>query len=647
MMSEVLNKNWNTTTLIIRAFLILVIQVMASVASATCYVTFNDGHMQVFPDTCVLSLVQDQEMFTITAIDGSVYAYPLDDIVGISHDLPKALPTFTSFKFDDKYNYQLIGDATGVITEDGQINVEVAGIGKRLTASFTLSDDNAQVLVCGIEQVSKVSRNRFASPLLYTVCHRGDKILTQQSSGNYSLEPYGREYLVTVDFLTDHATSVPRIDINTVGGVNITSKIDYVDAEIIIDGAGVFPSMTDSVQIRGRGNSSWSTNPNSKNPYRLKFGSKVKPLGLTKGKNWVLLANKLKGSMLTNAIGMKAASLIGTAAVNHIIPVDLYINGTYKGSYNFTEKVGFANNSIDLDDETTAALLELDTYYDEATNQKFRSSPYSLPVNIKSPEFNEDDTQLTLALIRDRFNSFTQATQSGGDLSAHVDLDALSRFLMLNEYICNKELFHPKSIFCYNENILEDSCKFVFGPAWDFDWAFGFNGSSAGTYFVNNVATDYYTATASMNQNDFFSKLHNYTGVKQHTYELWLEFLNSGLDELCEFCQEYYDYAKPSFDNNKNAGLDAYNYTTQTSNAINWLRQRASNVCKQLQKQLFIPGDMNFDGIVNIADITSLIDYLLSGTKDITLEAIADINNDEIVNISDVTFMIDILLSGD
>ena len=140
--------------------------------------------------------------------------------------------------------------------------------------------------------------------------------------------PYGRTYSVNVDYSTYRSGSVPRIDINTVGGVNITSKDYYVDAEIIIDGAGAFPSMTDSVQIKGRGNDSWSSNPNSKNPYRLKFASKVKPFGLTKGKNWVLLANKRKGAMLSNAIGMKAASLIGTAAANHIIPVDLYINGT-------------------------------------------------------------------------------------------------------------------------------------------------------------------------------------------------------------------------------------------------------------------------------------------------------------------------------
>ena len=95
----------------------------------------------------------------------------------------------------------------------------------------------------------------------------------------------------------------------------------------------------------GRGNTTWSSNPDTKNPYRLKFADKVRPLGLPKGRSWVLLANKRAGSMLTNAYGMKAASLLGTVAYNHIIPVDLYVNGTFKGSYNLTEKVGFSSNS--------------------------------------------------------------------------------------------------------------------------------------------------------------------------------------------------------------------------------------------------------------------------------------------------------------
>ena len=57
-------------------------------------------------------------------------------------------------------------------------------------------------------------------------------------------------------------------------------------------------------------------------------------------------------------------------------------------------------------------------------------------------------------------------------------------------------------------------------------------------------------------------------------------------------------------------------------------------------------GDVNGDGSVNISDVTSLIDYLLtSNASGISLSG-ADCNQDNAVNISDVTSLIDYLLSN-
>ena len=56
-------------------------------------------------------------------------------------------------------------------------------------------------------------------------------------------------------------------------------------------------------------------------------------------------------------------------------------------------------------------------------------------------------------------------------------------------------------------------------------------------------------------------------------------------------------------------------------------------------------GDVNKDKAVNIADVTALIDYLLSNdANNIDLDA-ADCNQDEAINIADVTALIDFLLS--
>lgn len=623
---------------------LLVFVMLAPLAYADRYITFNNGNLYVFPDDCVSSFVSRNGTVTIVDLNGGVYSYALNSIASINTSLPKALPVFTSYKFNNKYNYQVVTDAMGVITDD-EINVEVGGIGKWLTASFTLSDPDARAYVDGVEQVSTVTRMPFGTSKTYLVAFSGDMILTRSNNGTYSMYPFGKEYTVNVDFLTDHSTAVPRIDINTVGGVDITSKEYYVDAEIIIDGAGVYPSMTDSVKIKGRGNTSWSSNPASKNPYRLKFASKKKPLGLTNGKNWVLIANKMTGSMLTNAIGMKAASLIGTPAANHIIPVDLYLNGTYKGNYNFTEKVGISNNSLEVLDETVAALLELDLYYDDPEEQKFRSTPSDIPVNIKHPEFGKDETFLTLSTIQSRFDAFDRAVTNGEDLAEYVDIDYMARYMMFSELICNKEIFHPKSLFLYIENMMDDTSKFIFGPVWDLDWAFGYQQAYPVSYFNKLVNYDFFNTTYTGAQYEFFSSIGKNGKVSRRMFQLWFDFMGDKLDELCDFCKEYFAYAEPSIQMSKTVYPDAINYNTQSTWASNWLRQRAGLIYERLKAEHLIAGDVNYDGVVTISDVVDLIDYLLVGKTNEFTEMLADMDGDGVVSINDVTDLIDKLLT--
>ena len=620
------------------AFLLLV-----QAARGDRYITFKDGRLLVFPSQYVSDIATGGGILSFTTIDGRTYNYPTADIRRVDSQLTKALPEMTSFVVDNKLNYQLFGDAQGVINGQ-EITVEALAIGKRLTPTFELTDEQAQATVRGAAQRSGESRLRFDESVVYTVGYPGDRILTRLESGELGFAPYGRDYTVTVDFLTDHATTVPRIDINTVDSVDITSKEEYVDAEIIIDGAGIFPSMTDSVQIKGRGHTSWSTNPKSKNPYRLKFSSKVKPLGLSKGKNWVLLANKIIGSMMTNAIGMKAASLIGTPAANHIIPVDLYINGVYKGSYNFTEKIGLSGNSVKVDDESVATLLELDKYYDDPWGQKFTSTPYNIPINVKEPEFYEEGTtMLTLEDVKSRFDEFASAVSSGADFDAYVDIDYLARYLMLNELVCNYEIFHPKSVYCYHENILSDTCRFIFGPAWDFDWSFGYQTNT--NYFKSNTDIHYYQVT-NLQQQKFFTALRNNPKVAQRLLELWRGFINNGLDELCEYCQDYYDFANPSLTKNRKANAVEYTkYDIQTTLAQSWLRDRALAVYAQMQHELIVPGDANGDGQVSIDDVVALIDAVLgNASPDTVIAANADLDDDGAMEISDVILLITMVL---
>ena len=57
-------------------------------------------------------------------------------------------------------------------------------------------------------------------------------------------------------------------------------------------------------------------------------------------------------------------------------------------------------------------------------------------------------------------------------------------------------------------------------------------------------------------------------------------------------------------------------------------------------------GDVNYDGEVSIADVTVLIDLILTDKINSDNKPLADINGDNEVNIADVTVLIEILLRG-
>lgn len=544
------------------------------------HVFLSDGRIEAYPLDIVSSHSEADGKLRIETSIGQEFAYDLAEVDSVSEKAPANFPTFESFKFNNKFNDQLFTDAIGEIRDD-TVFLTVSAIGKRLTPSFKVTGEGAEVYVDGILQSSKESRLRFDKDIYYLIAPKGCTILLPENEtkgASYAMKPYGRGLCVRVEWLTDKA-EVPTIYINTADGQSITSKTVFKDAEIRIDGHGIFPSMeTTAVQIKGRGNSSWGW---PKKPYRLKFAEKVKPLGMTAGKSWVLLSNYQTGSLMSNAIGMKAANLMGAVAANHIVPVDLYVNGQYRGSYNLTEKVGFSNNSVDLEDESAAAMLELDSYFDEPYGQKFYSTPYGLPINVKEPDFSEGTTRLTLEQIAADFNSFMNTLYRGRDISRYVDIEQLVRYMMVNELIVNYEFYHPKSTFCYRESFESDTSKYVFGPVWDLDWGFGYE--RYGNYFINEATSNYWIDAPNMEVVQFIRDLRfKYAPIDKVYIRLWEEFMNDGLQELLEYCQDYYDFARNSFDSNRSVWGDNTNYARQAQTAANWLKTRSEQIYADL-----------------------------------------------------------------
>lgn len=487
----------------------------------------------------------------------------------------------------------------------------------------------------------------FAELRLYEVEKAStDSVKLQDAIYEYRRIPYGNEYNVNINWLTESINKVPRIDIDIDGGETVTSKDYYLNAKFRITGFGVYESFEDSVQIKGRGNTTWGY---PKKPYRLKFAEKVKPFGMTKGKNWVLLANYQTGSHMANAISMKIGQLSGAEYTNHIVPVELYINGRYMGGYMFTEKVGMANNSVDVDEET-GYLLEFDTNYDEA--YKFRTNSYSLPVNIKEPDLTEYEYNIAktrLENIKRDINGFCDALAAGEEIQEMLDIEAFARFMLPNDLSLNQEINHPKSTFLFKENENDSNSKLKFGPIWDFDWGYGYEARKAYCYSEAESSIINYKFEAAQFIGDMISR----EEFKRHYYKLWKNFLNNNsIDELIDYIDCYYNFANSSFKNEQELWDNPFTEIDKERHK-RWLIERKNHIYENLDSCdiddliYAVPGDVNCDNTVTILD-AALITAHLNGNTDATMsDAKADCDKNGTIEIADARAVAGLIKSGD
>ncbi len=566
---------------------------LLAVEGPVVYVHKADGGVEAFPEAYLSSYEEAGGKLQITAKDGTAYTYNADEYKTFGAEAPTDFGQITAFKFNNKYNPDIVEDAFGTIVNDSLIQLTVAGIGKWLTPSFQISETpDAKVYVLDKEQTTKVSRNSFKEDVIYTVSREGCRMLRTTADGKFMMLPFGHDYHVQVDFLTDHPTgeyNVPAIYLTTEDGQLISSKTSYKAGTIRIDGGGVFPDLAEMpMQIKGRGNSSWA-GTYGKSPYHFKFDAKTSVLGLSKGKHWNLIANAQHMSLMTNAIGMKIARMVGTQAPNDEIPVELYINGEYRGSYNLTQKVGFGNNSLDVKDTlVNAVLLELDSYYDEPLKFRTATTFYSLPVNIKEPEsFTEDFVEINMNDIKQRFiNGFLRSLKAKTGVEGHANVRSMATFLMTNELVCNYELMHPKSTFYFCRDILNPDSLFHFGPVWDLDWSYGYEESS--TYFQMDPTEDFWTGANHMEAPSYIYDLRYNSGeaFEREYFRVWTDFIQNHLQELLDFCDEYQQYAQPSFDHNGNRWYESSYYDDQMKEAKKWLSDRANHIYDHLANTL-------------------------------------------------------------
>ncbi|MCQ2143654.1 MAG: CotH kinase family protein, partial [Bacteroidales bacterium] len=197
--------------------------------------------------------------------------------------------------------------------------------------------------VDGVLQRNGVSTHNYAKPVKYVLTRYDNSTIT------YEVSLYEEYPTVYIDYKADRIHRTSYIDA-TMKITDPEHRYWYVD------------EYESKIQIKGRGNSTWNNFP--KKPYHIKLAEKCGVFGMHKNRDFSLLANYSDKSLLRNQVGQKIAAAVGMSWVPESYNVDVYINGDYQGSYDFTEHKEVANHRVDIDVEAGDCYLEIEAKKD-------------------------------------------------------------------------------------------------------------------------------------------------------------------------------------------------------------------------------------------------------------------------------------------
>ena len=289
-------------------------------------------------------------------------------------------------------------------------------------------------------------------------------------------------------------TNLPTVCINTVNAKEPYDKEHNIISQIIVlsEENGEQYVLDAPGESRLRGNASMQF---PKKPYRIKFDKKqrILPDAPAKVKKWTLINNYGDKTLMRNIIAFEASRLSGLEYTPYCRPVDVVLNGEYKGNYQLCDQVEVNPGRVEIDEMaptdiagdalTGGYLLEVDGYADHEIS--WFMSNQGIPVTIKSPKDDEIVPEQK-KYITDVFNDMESRISRGqyNDQTGYraiLDVPSFLRHFIVGEFSGNTDTYWS-TYFYKRRNDPHLYC----GPVWDFDIAFD---NDNRTYPVNNKST--------------------------------------------------------------------------------------------------------------------------------------------------------------
>lgn len=272
---------------------------------------------------------------------------------------------------------------------------------------------------------------------------------------------------------------------------NMMMYIDCSGSDEFSD-TGIMPGA-----IRGRGHSTWEM---KKKPYRIKLNESASVLGMPKNRDWILLSNHADKSFIRNIVAYDMGRELGFVWTGTQYPVDVFINGVYRGVYALGEHREIAESRIALDesdDVDRGYLLELGGA-DEDDMIKgydwFHSDSYLANYITFADPHADKLTDEQRQFVKDYINKAERAIVSGEGYEEYIDVQSFCDWIIIHELTCNLDSCFRRSCFMTKDK----GGKLKMGPIWDFDLAFG-------NFDMDNLSYDTWFTVGSMEEDAYIS----------------------------------------------------------------------------------------------------------------------------------------------
>jgi len=334
-------------------------------------------------------------------------------------------------------------------------------------------------------------------------------------------------------------TNLPTVSIHTEVGYDPQDKVTELPSFVTITYDNGTRIQEYPITAKGRGNASWGY---PKKPWRIKFNDgkshhmlKGSPLeSPAKAKKWTLINNYGDKTLMRNILAFETSRRIGMPYTVYCQPVDVIMNGEYKGCYQLCDQISIDSHRVPIvemtpdDNEdpfiTGGYLVEIDAYASQESS--WFTSSRGIPVTIKSPDADDITTQQS-KYIKDYFNLLekdlwkSNFTDSVEGFRRRMDVESFLQHFIVGEFSGNMDTYW--STYMY-KNREED--RFTVAPCWDFDLAYD-NDQRIDVLSRSDWA--YLGGSAASGMRSFVSRVLSDNAVQQRIAEIWSDMRDRGL----------------------------------------------------------------------------------------------------------------------